>query len=171
MYFYVLFIILLQTCEFFCFAVADNRTLVRLKHICYRIKIYPYFVIALFLAFVKHKLKPQMQVGSFDSVGVFGCAVAGSADVADNISRFYFVPLVQALSKRSVLSKMGIVPVPLCIIRTDADSPAAVLILAHTLNLSRFDRNNRSSDCRHNIVTEVRTLVAVGPLRSEIIIA
>ena len=53
-------------------------------------------MIAVLLGFIKNKLQAEMKMGLIDIVGVFRTAVAGSAEIADDVSGLDNTPFLQA---------------------------------------------------------------------------
>ena len=90
-------------CKFLCFVITHNFALILLNNACYSTHINPYFVITLFLALIKHKLKSEMQMAFGYSVCIFGIAVTRSSHITDYIACANLVALFQVLCKRTVL--------------------------------------------------------------------
>ena len=80
-------------CKFLCIVITHDFALILLNNACYSAHINPYFVIAFFLALIKHKLKSEMQMTFGYSVCIFGIAVTRSSHITDYIACINLVTL------------------------------------------------------------------------------
>ena len=106
------------------------------------VAVYPDFVIAFFLGFIKNQFKAPMQMDSLDIIHIFSSAVACMAHISDDISCRNDTAFFQFLIIWEILSQMGIVIIPLTIEAADTDTPAAVLIPAKRFNIAGFYGND-----------------------------
>ena len=65
---------------------------------------------------------------------------------------------------------MRIIPIPFIVKRAYADSPTAVSVPAEALYPARFNGYNGSTDCRHQVVPQMRSCVSECPLCTEVIV-
>ena len=129
----------------------------------------PYLIIAVLLAFIEYELQSEVKMRNVYIVYVFLRAVSGHSEVPDDLTGIYDLSLVYILI-RIVFSEVSIIIVSFSIKRTYSDSPSAESVPSAGFHISAFDRDYRSSDGAHQIVTEMIAAVAVASLRSEIVV-
>jgi hypothetical protein len=103
-----------------------------------------------------------VQVWSRDIVGIFGGAVTGSAEIADDITGLNDAADLQSFIIREILAKMSIIIIPLPIKAADTDPPAAVLVPAESLHITGLHGNDRGADLAHHIMSEMLPLEAIA---------
>ena len=111
-----------------------------------------------------------MKMAFGNSVYVFGIAVTCSAHIAYNIACRNRIALLEVLGIGAVLPQMRIVPISFVVKRAYADSPTAVSVPAEALDLARFNGYNGSTDCRHQVVPQMRSCVSECPLCAKVIV-
>lgn len=116
------------------------------QELCEGVYIYPDFVIALLLRFVKDKLQPPVQVRHLNVIHIFLGAVARMPHIANHISGRDDAAFLQILRIRIILPQMCVVIVALPVKAADADTPSAVLVPAQRFNLAGFYGNDRGTD-------------------------
>ena len=121
------------------------------------------------MGFVENQLHAEMQVRGFKIIGVFGGAVAGPAEISDDIARLYHRPDLEGFIIGEIFAEMGVIIVAFFIKAADSDPPAAVLIPAQRLDRAALHRDDRGADRAHHVVAQVLALKSIGPAVAEIV--
>lgn len=129
----------------------------------------PDFVVAFLLGLVEDELEAEMKVGLVDVVGVFGAAVSGAAQVADDVAGLDDTAFLEGLVVGVILSQVGVVVIALAVKAADAQPPAAVLVPADGFHVAGLHGDDGGSHLAHHVVAQVLAFEAVASGDAEIV--
>ena len=145
-----------------------NGASVLRKEFCDFVAVDPDLIRSVLLVGMENQLDAEMQVRRIDIVSVFAGAVAGHAEVSDDLARGHDLSFVHVVVGM-ILAQVCIVIVPLAVEAADPDAPAAVLVPADRLDIAGFYSDDRRSDGAHHIMSEMMPAIAVAAGGTEIV--
>ena len=130
----------------------------------------PDFGITLLLALVEHQLHAKVQMDGFDVVDVFLMGVARSAHEADDVAGADMLALGKTRRIGIVLSQVGIVIIAQTVVRSDSDTPAAVLVPTQRFHGAAFHGDDGRAQRAEQIVAQMPPGKPVGAAAAEIVV-